>query len=123
MRLARKTKKTVGYVMLPKVNGRFAEPTWPKNVTIRIRDVKDRIYCTNCGKLWEGGLLESFEFDKAKFTEDAVTVPMNMGPCTCQNPPEGSQHFYVGTEQYITGNVSLPQVREDLKKAGVKLVP
>ena len=111
------------YRLLPKVDGRFVEPTWPKNVTIRIRDIKSRVYCTNCGKLWEASLFASFEFGKAKFTDDAVVVPMKKMPCTCQNPPEGSQHFYVGTEKYITGDVSIPTVRKELEKDGVKLVP
>ena len=98
----------------------ISKPTWPKNVTIHLKDIKSRAYCSHCGKRWKGGLLKSFKFNKAKFAEDAITVPMKKTPCTCENP---DHHYYVGTLEYITGDPNIPTVREELKKAGVTLLP
>jgi hypothetical protein len=98
----------------------ISEPTWPRNVTMHLKDIKSRAYCSRCGKRWERGLMESLKFSKAKFTEDSIIVPMEETPCTCENP---DHHYYVGTLKYVTGDPTIPAVREELKKAGVKLLP
>jgi len=92
------------------------EPIFPKNVTIKIKDIKDRMYCKNCGASKEMSLLEGFELSKATITEESINIPIKT---CCKNP---KPIFYIGTKEYITGDVTLPYVKARLERNGVVLV-
>jgi len=79
---------------------RIKKPRFPKKGdVVRISEVKSWAMCHKCGKKWNQGLLESFEFDKAEITNEEIKVPMKQG-CNCGKPADS---FWIGTEELITG--------------------
>jgi len=79
------------------------ERIFPKNVTIKIKDIKERMYCKNCGASKEMSLFEWFEPSKATITEESINIPTK---ACCKDP---KPVFYIGTKEYVTGDVSLPR--------------
>jgi len=70
-------------------------PVWPKDVTIRKKDIKARAGCTICGSQW-------LEGEPRK--------------CSCSDGNE-NVHYWIGTRDYITGDPTINE--KSLLKYGV----